>query len=1302
MPSNNTTAAKKIAEKWHQLKGRGLDLGPSTSSLKGPFHGGYYQVFQRGRIYHHPAIGTYEVHGNVLLAYLDRKAMDHNPKVGRREFGFPTSDEKRTDDGLYARSEFEWGEIINVKGAWGAVGISGEIYKKWKKENWVDRVGYPINGNVSGASGELVYFERGIGYYSQHTLPEPIILDLSFPLLGNPAILRPKDAEIPIRLLIDQGDLDKIGGSSTFRQFVTSRVYLQEVGTSRRIPIATNAVKRNPTKKTTAAGRPVPISRQFTLIFALEKGARLLDRVLYDIVFRLDNGHYYSLSPHAIYVKESWDNFGLIHATDIHVSRRIDGFRNKLYQFMIDNNDQTFQNGVNAFNNWNENFRDLIKYANFLHIQGQLDGIIATGDLVDYLYEDGENRKGGGNFALLKDLVLGKSKYPNADKFNEELQVPIFTTLGNHDYRINAYRLHQKLDLQWPIPNRLIPQYSGFNLEENEAEAIDGYHFISTDDGLEQLKIATPHYYLKYINTEKSYIVNLGEHRLLMIDSGSDIGIADTGDAILNFFGFGSEDKDTFLKGSPNSEGYNQSDLNLLKKIVKNPDKNGIVIIGTHAPPINTARTEYPHYFRETEHPSADEYETALYLWRVKIGTFSHRQEILNWAKKYHSDWSLNKTPFFKIGNHENLLDWGVSRGKTTEFLDLCAGKEEPYPGVDLVLFGHIHTRTELRIKWNRDLKQLEYFHDYYSQNPDYYYRSKKSKGSFDEVEGIVLEIRNSVSPNGIPSKDETGRKVLPIPPYPKPLNQSDNPAAWWQDHRPLFIQGAPLGPMDNKQRVEYPEPNFQGCKLIKVSNNHINRIQQVPIHQIRTIEPQVGRYYYLHSKVSDLPVDVTFGSMEEGAKIIQYAPHGQANQIWVLKKVEGISEYVYVLSARSGKVLTVHDQTHLIVQRSIAQNDDALHRRQQWRLIPTGDGYYYLYNRGKYLMLDVRGGNKLSGGEVWGYPSNETPAQKWRFLEIDKYSYSYLPPEEGRDYFIKAKVSNHYLDVKGGSLTANTPIIQWSLHGGDNQVWQIKSVPGDSKHFYLISKKSKQCLTVKDGARRQGTLIVQYPKQSGTSSLHLAQQWRMEPARTRSHYLLINRLTGWVMDVRGGSKNEGADIWTYASNQSNAQQWHFIIDERSQKIPARSPISIQQTLTARFSTSFPDAWKDFHHPKTSDERYYQVDFRVEATFFPARFQNLRIQRVALAFLTEDGRLPPMAVALNVGKEQSTNRMTYDGKVNSWSGDFQERWENMIGQSPIGPWNLAVPNNDTVWGWFKEGIITDIALTIHYEATIVP
>ena len=84
--------------------------------------------------------------------------------------------------------------------------------------------------------------------------------------------------------------------------------------------------------------------------------------------------------------------------------------------------------------NWNDRFRGFVRFANALHDAGQLDVIVATGDLIDFQFETTDDPWAAA-LLFLRELVLGTAPAPTSNV--EELRVPILMTPGNHDYRHN-------------------------------------------------------------------------------------------------------------------------------------------------------------------------------------------------------------------------------------------------------------------------------------------------------------------------------------------------------------------------------------------------------------------------------------------------------------------------------------------------------------------------------------------------------------------------------------------------------------------------------------------------------------------------------------------------------------------------------------------------------------------------------------------------------------------------------------------------------------------------------------------------
>ena len=68
---------------------------------------------------------------------------------------------------------------------------------------------------------------------------------------------------------------------------------------------------------------------KFLSIVRVEDGPYLSNRVLFDIILEF-RGHDHIYFAHSVYTKDTWVDFKFIHATDLHISKRLDNFRNFL------------------------------------------------------------------------------------------------------------------------------------------------------------------------------------------------------------------------------------------------------------------------------------------------------------------------------------------------------------------------------------------------------------------------------------------------------------------------------------------------------------------------------------------------------------------------------------------------------------------------------------------------------------------------------------------------------------------------------------------------------------------------------------------------------------------------------------------------------------------------------------------------------------------------------------------------------------------------------------------------------------
>jgi calcineurin-like phosphoesterase family protein len=221
--------------------------------------------------------------------------------------------------------------------------------------------------------------------------------------------------------------------------------------------------------------------------------------------------------------------------------------------------------------NPNNEMRRFICLANQLAMQGELDFIVMTGDLVDFCIKADnitsmiDYNYESSNWVRFLDILLNRPLKPKdgfellgIEELREELLVPIFTVPGNHDYRVGHYSIlslgiYKHLGLKW---------HEAFNYDER-----------ATIAPLMTSKKSLLAYY-QYINPFDNYFLKLGKNTFIFLDSG--------GDALLEF--------KSLLMAEPALTGFSnlQVDyLKLLEEHIIEPFPKGQTFFFSHAPIIN-------------------------------------------------------------------------------------------------------------------------------------------------------------------------------------------------------------------------------------------------------------------------------------------------------------------------------------------------------------------------------------------------------------------------------------------------------------------------------------------------------------------------------------------------------------------------------------------------------------------------------------------------------------------------------------------------------------------------------------------
>ena len=258
--------------------------------------------------------------------------------------------------------------------------------------------------------------------------------------------------------------------------------------------------------------------------------------------------------------------------------------------------------------------------------------------------------------------------------------------------------------------------------------------------------------------------------------------------------------------------------------------------------------------------------------------------------------------------------------------------------------------------------------------------------------------------------------------------------------------------------------------------------------------------------------IDLYGGSTNNGSAIQIFTNNNSQAQAWKLMKVKNVREEMDELASKNKNTLS--------------------------------DGTYFISSsKNTSYVLDVSNGSKNNFGNIWLFKNNGTVAQAWSVKHDSK----------GYVTFINVG-SNKAIDVYDGKANNYQNISQYSSNNSYAQKWIVTK---DSMGYKIMSAIDKNyVLDLYNGSVNNGTNIQVY-QSNGT----VAQRWKfdkyvkptVETARqkmdkmaqeynssiTESTYVISNfAQSKYVVDVSNGSKNSGANVWTFQSNNTNAQKW--------------------------------------------------------------------------------------------------------------------------------------------------------------------
>ncbi len=462
-------------------------------------------------------------------------------------------------------------------------------------------------------------------------------------------------------------------------------------------------------------------------ILAIEKLLKEVNRdfLLFDIVHDIPNLTENKVNYHSIAIfDKDWNDFSFIHATDFHIARRNDFILNYLknnarskiercgtdekkkkridtlvltrnFEFKEEFQEDRYDDLRRAKFNFNSNLRMLIDFANTKSSQKDLDFMLMTGDLIDYLNIARGNYQYKNNFLVFLDILLGRNKGLEKPPFlgsdeefvnSQEIMVPIFTTVGNHDYRREHYGM------------RFGQIHKIFGMTHSD---VKGYYDTKFFNYFTALRSRDKYLkdYFRYINPNLNFNLKIGDHyNFIFLDTGQD-SIADMHD---------------LLKGGPSTKGIKEYQVDLLRAFIQLAHNEKVIVV-MHTPPVS---------------PNLSGYKRRKYKKVLNI-----KNRPLKWEDFYES----NLRKYNDTGRLDKILNlkYQTIMYNWSTVLKIFTGSDKVVRRkVDIVMCGHTHTLKEYRLREAKDTERINFgfwFFPIYIEVPCEIYTSRY-RDKFKEI----------------------------------------------------------------------------------------------------------------------------------------------------------------------------------------------------------------------------------------------------------------------------------------------------------------------------------------------------------------------------------------------------------------------------------------------------------------------------------------------------------------------------------------------------------------------------------------
>lgn len=427
------------------------------------------------------------------------------------------------------------------------------------------------------------------------------------------------------------------------------------------------------------------VTLKFNLTKEIIKFLKNRNFILFDIIHGTDDLHNRINSHSLIISKNPGKNIRFIQLTDLHIADRndflygsmekwikevkkesdfkdVEANYNSKFKFLKKlrrgrkkkNLELDFSSFKKRLINSNNMLRKAITIINKKVRNNKVDFVAITGDIIDFSIRSTISKDikqpfdyEKSNWQIFKDIILNTEDINEKGVIKgEELLCPIFTILGNHDYRLWHY------DLRWG------GMYKKIGLNSLEADALNVFTSANPIKSIIKSNSALDGY-ISEICSSLNYSFSLGKNLFIFLNSGSD----------------SFKKLKALISGSPSLTGLYDGQIRYLNNLIKhNNTHDQNIFLFLHGPPINT------------KHKRG--FKSRVKKWlgmNIKITLNEFRKSVFKKGKK-NIDNAVRIDDKFDIKHGIVAYNW-------EELMSFCSNY------CTLILCGHTHMLKEYRLK---------------------------------------------------------------------------------------------------------------------------------------------------------------------------------------------------------------------------------------------------------------------------------------------------------------------------------------------------------------------------------------------------------------------------------------------------------------------------------------------------------------------------------------------------------------------------------------------------------------------------